>query len=280
MAVNPLSKLDTPVIRDFLFRPLDLGSAAKDSHDKDDCLFLDIPAADQTRLTARIFEGNPEDPHILYLPAEYEHIESLALLGQGFKNLGFSFISLDYRGTGKSSGQLSMASLFQDAEVFYQGVKDWMKDSGRTGGLVIMGRSIGSAVALDLAVAHEKELLCLIMESAFNKTRDYLTRKGIDESLIPEGPIFQNRKKMSTFEKPVLFIHSPRDVIQTLTEVEWLVVESRSKATQFQIAPSGTREELAMHVGDVYLEFVHQYVNLRRGVRPKLRRRRKRRQEV
>ncbi len=273
VAVTPLSKLDIPEIRDHLFEPLDLED--KDKRKTGD-MFLEIPSPDRVMLNARIFEGNPADPHILYLPAEYENLETLALLGQGFKKLGFTFVSLDYRGCGLSEGALSMASLFQDAETFYDGTRKWMEQSGRDGGPVIMGRSLGAALALDLAVKKEKELLCLIMESAFNLGKDFLSGKGISQEYVPEGPIFENRKKMSSFTKPVLFIHSPRDQVQTLTEVEWLVMESRSKATQFQIAPSGTREELAMHVGDVYLEFVHQYVNLRRGVRPKIQRRRRR----
>ncbi len=275
VAVTPLEELDTPQIRDSLFGTLDL--SGKEPTRKQACLLLEIPTRDNVLLTARIFEGKPEDPHILYFPAEYENLESLSLLGEGFKSRGFTFCSLDYRGCGLSTGALSMPKLFPDAETFFDGIKNWMKGSERPGDLVLMGRSIGSAIALDLAAKKEQELLCLILESAFNRGRDYLVRKGIDEELIPKGPLFDNRKKMASFKKPVLFIHSPRDLIQSLSEVEWLVVESRSKATQFQIAPSGTREELAMHVGEVYLDFVHQYVNLRRGIRPKLKPRRQRR---
>ena len=276
-AVNPLEQLDVPGVRDFLFNALDLGGQAKAARDEPPCLFLEIPTRDNVKLTARIFEGNSEDPHLLYLPAEYENTETLALLGEGFKKLGFTFASLDYRGCGLSGGKLSMSDLFEDAETFYQGIRDWMKQTGRTGDVVVMGRSLGSAVALDLAAKHDKGLLCLIMESAFNRSSDYLSRKGVAEGLVPAVPVFRNREKMSSFTGPVLFIHSPRDQIQSLTEVEWLVVESRSKATQFQIAPSGTREDLASQVGDLYLEFVHQYVNLRRGVRPKRRKRPRRR---
>ncbi len=274
VAVDTLKQLDSPAIQNTLFAASDLSGG--ENKGRDECLLLEIPTGDNVKLTARIFDGRPDDPHILFLPAEYDSLETIGLLGQGFKGLGFTFASLDYRGLGLSSGVFSISSMFTDAETFYEGIKAWMKDAGRSGGLVVMGRSLGSAVALDLAVKKEKELLCLIMESAFNRSRDYLAGKGLDEQSIPEGPLFENRKKMACFKKPVLFIHSPRDQIQTLTEVEWLVVESRSKATQFQIAPSGTREELAMHVGDVYLEFVHQYVNLRRGVRPKLKKRRRR----
>lgn len=277
VAVNPLEQINLPEVRDFLFTSLDLGDPVRTARDESRCLFLEIPTRDNVKLTARIFEGNPEDPHLLYLPAEYENLDTLALLGEGLKKLGFTFASLDYRGFGMSGGKPSMGRLFEDTEIFYEGVRDWMKKTGRAGDAVVMGRSLGSAAALDLAVKHEKELLCLILESAFNRSRDYLSRKGVAEGFIPQGPVFQNGEKMSSFTRPVLFIHSPRDQVQTLTEVEWLVVKSRSKATQFQIAPSGTREDLATQVGDLYLEFVHQYVNLRRGVRPKRRKKPRRR---
>ncbi len=226
------------------------------------------------RLTARVFPKEPSNPHVLYFPAEYETEETLKRLAEGFGSINFTFIAFEYPEFGLSQGEFSFLTIFDKASLFFDSVKEWMKEAKRNGGLVIMGRSIGSAVAINEACKREKDLLCLVIESGFSSGMQFLEHSGIEPELIPEGPIFGNRKKMARFKKPVLFIHSSRDEIQTLPEVEWLVAESRSKATQFQIAPSGTRRELAGAAGGIYFEILEQYINLRRGVRPSRKRKR------
>lgn len=222
-----------------------------------------------TELAVRIYKGAPDSVHVVYLPAEYDTPHTLGLLAAQYLAGGFSFISLDYRGCGKSGGDKSLAATMDDLDPFYGFVRDWMAQEGRSGNMVLMGRSVGAALALDLAVRVKKDLLCLVLESAFDRSRDYLAAKGLDLSGLPDDqPLFSNRAAMKCFSKPVLFIHSPRDTVQSLTQVEWLVAESRSKATQFQIAPSGTREDLANQVNELYGEVVLQYINLRQGIRP------------
>jgi len=267
VAVETLRSLDDARVAEILFREASLKEA------KPPCSVLEFTDETGDRLCARLYEASPQAPHVLYFPSEFDTDETLHLIGSGFQAIDFSLIAFEYRGIGGSQGSFSFEGAFQDSRHFFQAVEMWKKRQGREGHLVVMGRSFGSAVALDLALKRQEDVLCLIIESGFDSGRLFLERSGVDASLIPEGEIFGNRSKMALFKKPVLFIHSPRDVIQSLPEVEWLVAESRSKATQFQIAPSGTRQELANQVGELYLEVVQQWVNLRRGVRPPRKRR-------
>ena len=267
VAVESLKALDDSGVARILLREAGLERAEPPS-----CT-LDFSDRSGQRLCVRIYKGPPENPHIFYFPAEYETDSTMHLLGTGLVSVGFTLVAFEYRGMGQSQGNFSFAQVFEDAGLFYRASRLWMEEQGRGGHVALMGRSLGAAVALDLAARKEREVLCLIMESAFDSGRVFLERSGVDPSLIPKGPLFENRSKMAGFKRPVLFIHSPRDTIQSLTEVEWLVCESRSKATQFQIAPSGTRQELAGQVGELYLEVVQQWVNLRRGVRPPRKRR-------
>lgn len=234
---------------------------------------INLEAGDGTLLHCRIFSGQPEKPHIIYYPAEYESMETLTMLAEGMGEYGFNFISLDYRGVGHSGGDTSFTELPSDADTFFLGIKEWMRREGREGRLVIMGRSLGCAPALMSAEKHEDDILCLVLESAFDKTADFLAGRGISREAAsdaaPQGEDpFANRERIRGIKKPVIFIHSPRDQVQTLTQVEWLVAESRSKSTQFQVAPSGTREDLANNVGELYCAQLRQYINLRMGIRP------------
>jgi pimeloyl-ACP methyl ester carboxylesterase len=271
-----MTALERPEIKDALFHrekfmQQEEGGAPELRHTN--LAGMTVTAPDGTPLNCRIYSGSPDKPHIIYFPAEYESEETLAMLADGMGEYEFNLISLDYRGLGKSGGQPSFEALPSDAEAFYLSVKEWMADQGREGKLAIMGRSLGCAPAMMVAQKYQDDILCLVLESAFDRTSDFLQGRDVPETIVaqaaPEGEDpFANRERIKKITKPVIFIHSPRDQVQSLYQVEWLVAESRSKATQFKIAPAGTREELAHTAGDLYCAVLRQYINLRMGIRP------------
>jgi len=103
VAINNPAWLNRPEIIGSLFDKMSLDRAISGA-DSAAYSLLNFPAADGVELTARIFEGSGDGPVILYFPAEYETIETLLILGEGFKIIGFNMISLDYRGLGLSKG--------------------------------------------------------------------------------------------------------------------------------------------------------------------------------
>ncbi len=270
-----LSVLDRDEIRDILFDRERFMRKQAGIPEVSNCELshLTVRAHDGTGLNCRIYSADPAKPHIVYYPAEYESEETLYMLADGMGAYGFNLASLDYRGLGRSQGAASLDHLSRDAAAFFAGIREWIAREGRADKLVIMGRSLGTAAAIMAAEKFQNEILCLVLESAFNLTSDFLLGRGVSQELVseicPDGSDpFGNRQRMKKIEKPVLFIHSPRDQVQTLSQVEWLVMESRSKATQFQVAPSGTREDLAHCAGELYCSVLHQYINLRMGIRP------------
>ncbi len=277
---NHLSQLDRPEIIDSLFKNLkDSYGTAKESRPAGEATAeaLTAKSPDGVEIHCRVFRGILEEPHILFFPAEYDCEADIIDLATGFGHFGITLITMDYRGCWESGGEPSISALPQDAEAFYQAVKDWYATEQRTGPVVFMGRSLGSAVALDLACRHSDDSMALIMESAFDLTEGFLLSKGIrinELGLSGDDP-FSSRSKMSNYSKAVLFLHSHRDEVISLNQIEWLVVESRSKATQLQIVPSECREDIAEKAGDLYFAVIKDFLNRRMGRRPRKRRKRK-----
>ncbi len=277
---NHLSQLDRPEIIDSLFKDLkDSYGTTKESRPAGEATAeaLTAKSPDGVDIHCRVFRGIPEEPHILFFSAEYDNEADIIDLATGFGHFGITLITMDYRGCWESGGEPSISALPQDAEAFYQAVKDWYATEQRTGPVVFMGRSLGSAVALDLACRHDDDSLALIMESAFDLTEGFLSSKGIqinELGLSGKDP-FSNRSKMSNYSKAVLFLHSHRDEVISLNQIEWLVVESRSKATQLQIVPSECREDIAEKSGALYFAVIKDFLNRRMGRRPRKRRKRK-----
>ncbi len=222
-----------------------------------------------TKFHIQTFRGKPEEPHIIYVPAEYDTDDDVNILAQGFGQHGITFSTCDLRAEIEGDRLTDINSLFDLGEAFFRNMTEWRRNQAFSGPFVIMGRSVGAAVALDMAHRHPDDSLCLVLESAFDRTVDFLKAKGLDVSgQDPEEDPFNNRAKMKKFDKPVLFIHSHRDELISLGQVEWLVAESRSKATQFQVVPSGGRQDIVECSGDLYFNVIKGFLDLRLGRRP------------
>ena len=219
--------------------------------------------------SGRIFRGRHEEPHIIFFPSEYDRDQDIGYLAEGLTGLGMTLIAFEYGEDLKAAlfGLKGPGHLMEKAGAAFKALKIRLNEDKNPGPLVVMGRSLGSSIALDLSVKEQEAILCLIMESAFDKADAF--------SHAPEKDPFNNRKMMAGLKKPVLFLHSSRDELVSLTEIEWLVAESRSKATQFKIVPSPSRENLAPSTGEFYFKSIRDFIYLRMGRRPKRRKRSK-----
>lgn len=114
----------------------------------------------------------------------------------------------DYRGYGKSEGVPSEAGLYADGVA----ARDWL--SQRTGfppsEIVIMGRSLGVAVAVDVATRDGAK--ALIVENGFTSAADVLRHHS--RNLLTGKRLhvcFDSENKIGKFTGPVFVSHGQRD---------------------------------------------------------------------
>jgi alpha-beta hydrolase superfamily lysophospholipase len=120
---------------------------------------FDIPVsrdADAQRIHAWWWPAkNPNAPTVLYL-----HGTRWSLTGQVFRlaqlrAFGFSVLAIDYRGFGKSDGDLpSEKTVYEDAHAAWDWLVAQQPDPARR---YIYGHSLGGAVAVDLAASLSKQ---------------------------------------------------------------------------------------------------------------------------
>ena len=235
------------------------------------------PLGKQDNLALQGVPGAKEEPHLLYFPAEYDDEQQIHYLANGFLEKGGGFYWVDYERYLLRTGLGALEGVAQEAISTFLELKP---GSGITGPLVIMGRSIGIIPAIHAMQQKEEDALCLILESGFSDTLSFLKVMGVDCADLTDKDPFENKKKISSLKKAVLFLHSHSDSIVSIRDVEWLVCESRSKATQFQIVPSEGRWDLAYRGGRLYFDVIWQFIGLRMGRRPKRRPRHQRRHAI
>lgn len=174
---------------------------------------LTMPVAPGVSLGARLYPAGPDSPAILYfhgngeIAADYDDVAALYL------RQGITLLVTDYRGYGTSGGTPASTHLLADAVVLFDSLPRTLEDHGLTPSrLYAMGRSLGSAAAIEVARHAGDRLAGLIVESGFADTFALLRRMGLSlQGTGEERDGFGNAAKLSRVRAPTLIIHGQED---------------------------------------------------------------------
>ena len=152
--------------------------------------------------------GSKQAPVVLFCHGNAGNISHRLETADLILDIGADILLFDYRGYGQSDGAPSEKNVYADTEACYR----WLVDHEAVPPekIVLFGRSLGGAVAVELA--HRVKCRGLIVESSFTSTADMGRR------MFPWLPVryllrhhFDSIKKISTVGCPVLITHSPDD---------------------------------------------------------------------
>jgi fermentation-respiration switch protein FrsA (DUF1100 family) len=127
-----------------------------------------------------------------------------------FHDLGLSVFIIDYRGYGRSEGRLSIAGTTLDGLAAWR----WLTEEkgAPAENVVVFGRSLGGAIAVDLTRYAEPG--ALILESTFSSLPDMVRVDFLAPlARLIIGDVWNSVDVVSTLVVPTLCIHSPDDWI-------------------------------------------------------------------
>ena len=125
-----------------------------------------INADDGEKLNAILFKSStPSKGLILYFHGNADNLQRWGTYAVDFTSIGYDILMTDYRGYGKSTGIPNEHDLYKDA----LSIKKWSDTNIPHSKLVIYGRSLGSAVASQLAMTVQPDLL--ILETPFDEIK-------------------------------------------------------------------------------------------------------------
>jgi fermentation-respiration switch protein FrsA (DUF1100 family) len=154
--------------------------------------------------------ADPERAVLLFLHGNAGNISDRVESIQTFHDLGLSVFIFDYRGYGQSTGKPSEAGTYADAEAAWRYLTEERGIAADR--IVVFGRSLGGAVACDVATRHRPR--ALILESTFTSIRD-MARAAMP--LLPVGPFLGTRydslSKVRKLSCPLLVVHSSEDEV-------------------------------------------------------------------
>ena len=167
-------------------------------------------------------DADPKAPVIFYLHGARWNLTGHVRRIEQLRRFGFSVFAIDYRGFGKSDGDLPSEEMcYEDANAGWAWLVKRQPDAARR---FIYGHSLGGAVAIDLAAklaANEREKGAtegpqargLIVESSFTSLPDVaaeLSFSWLPTSLILSQK-FDSIEKIKAVDIPVLVVHGAGD---------------------------------------------------------------------
>jgi hypothetical protein len=249
------SSLDHLEILQLLFHPRPEWSAPIHSEGVED---ITIAVEDGVSLGGKLHSTDKSAPVILFFHGNGEIVSDYDDLGLIYTKMGINFLPVDYRGYGRSTGSPTVTNMMRGCHVIFEYVKQYLKQKGYHGPMIIMGRSLGSASALELAVNYEKEIDGLVIESGFAGILPLLRLVGVDIHRLEIGAKddVRNIDKIRSFNKPVLIIHAEYDHIIPFADGQALFNACTSSNKRFLKIPGADHNTIFAVGMERYLEEV------------------------
>ncbi|MFC1670163.1 alpha/beta hydrolase [Spirochaetota bacterium] len=236
-------KFDNPSITSFIFHPR---SGHRSIENGKTIFDINIPIDTNIQIGARYFKAENNSPTVLFFHGNGEIVDDYNDLGQIYTQMGINFLPVDYRGYGNSTGTPTVSTMMSDSHSVFKFIKNWLNENNMTGPLIVMGRSLGSAPALELAYNYFDEIDALIIESGFAYIVPLLKLLGIntDAMGINDDDGIGNKDKIKVFTKPALIIHAEFDHIIPFKDGKALYDTCPSKDKQFLKIPDANHNTI------------------------------------
>lgn len=272
LSQTDMKTVDSPEISQVLFHPIHVKKVTPEGAQD-----FDVPVVEGVQIGCRLFLQDPASPTILFFHGNGEIVPDYDDIAPFYLAEKINFLVCDYRGYGWSGGTPLLSSFLNDANKVYLFMSTWLLENNITGPLFVMGRSIGSACAIDVAAKHNELISGLIIESGFAKTIPLAKILGLDlEAMgLEEKDTFNSGEKIALVTKPTLLLHGQYDQLIPVWQAEMLHAESGAKQKELLIVPRADHNSLIAVAGSQYFSVIRKFIEKATGTAPDWRERRK-----
>jgi alpha-beta hydrolase superfamily lysophospholipase len=254
-----LEALDKPEILQFIFYP---------RRDYDSFQAVDTNAGLITveygiSISYSFFIAEKKYSNVLFFHGNGEIASDYEAIGPIYNQIGLNLFVADYRGYGRSGGRPTLSNMIKDAHPVFEGFKRVLTDAGFSGSLFIMGRSLGSASAIELAANYGDQLKGLIIESGFANVYNLLKylgfplgSLGID---VPRKPY--SLALIRKISHPTLVMHGEYDRVVPLEEGKALFRTIGAEEKRLIVIPGVDHNTIMSGGMQQYLKAIKDFVS-------------------
>lgn len=262
--MSDYSKLDRAEVLTHIFNP----RKTERTPLADNSCDFDCTVEENIVLGCRFHAADQEAPTIIYFHGNGETVGDYDSIAARYTQFGMNVLVTTYRGYGWSTGSPTVSAMLSDTDIILQKAVNWLEEKGYTGSIFIMGRSLGSAAAIDLTARHLEVIKGMIIESGFSDTLPLTELWGIDTegSDITEEDCFRNSEKIAEITIPTLILHGARDQLIPVQLAEKLQACCGARAKQFLIIPGAEHNTMIETGGDIYFSTIKSFLDKSCGI--------------
>ena len=249
------SILDLPEILQFIFYPRrDWAPPPPGASD-----FL-VPVEEGVAISCRFYPAGVGSPCILYFHGNGEVACEHDWIAQLYSREGISLFVADYRGYGRSDGVPTFATVTADAHPICSFFLETVRSSSPDVSLFLMGRSLGSHCAVELAFHYPEHFRGLIVESGSSNMARLIELFGLtSERLSSLGEAISARLRSITL--PALIIHGEWDSLIPLDEAIKLHADIGSQSKRLVVVPGADHNSVLAVGMEQYFAAIKEFVS-------------------
>lgn len=218
-----------------------------------------VPVEEGISISCRFYPASTGSPCILYFHGNGEVACDHDWIAPFYNREGIGLFVADYRGYGLSDGRPTFSSMTTDAHPIFSFFLETVRPSANRQPLFLMGRSLGSHSAVELAFHYPEHVRGLIVESgAPNVARLAclfgLSSKGLSDL---EETI---SARIRSITLPALIIHGERDSLIPLSEATTLYEEIGSQQKRLVIIPGADHNDMMLIGMEQYFSAIREFV--------------------
>ncbi len=228
------------------------GGAAED-------VVLDV--GDGIGLGARFYRHSSEFPTILYWHGNGEVVGDHDDIAPLYADAGANLFVADFRGYGKSGGRPSFENLVLDGPRGVRRMIEHLDATGFGGTRYVMGRSLGSHPALEVAARMGDDVAGLIIESGASSVAGMAGRlAGIVDPDALDALVAAHDAKVASITMPALIIHGEWDELIPVDRAAWLYDTLGSTEKELVTIPQAGHNDILWVGRTLYFEAIRRFV--------------------
>lgn len=236
------SSVDQPFILQHVFHPRkDFTPCPNHAFD------LSVSVDDHVSISCRFYRGSHEWPWILFFHGNGEVVSDYDEIFPLYHEKRINLVVADYRGYGASTGIPTVTDLVHDAHAILREVSVELSRRNLRGDLWVMGRSLGSISALELAYQYQEELKGLIIESGFPSVVRIMMHFGMAAHGWDLEKIDQTcLERIKKILLPSLIIHGEQDGLVPLQNGREIYDHLGTQNKELLVIPSATHNDIML----------------------------------
>jgi alpha-beta hydrolase superfamily lysophospholipase len=250
------SLIDQPFLLQFIFYPRkDFTPCPANAFD------LSVLVGEGASIYCRFYVGHHKWPWILFFHGNGEVVSDYDEISLFYHQKEINLVVADYRGYGASTGVPTLSDLVQDAHLIFKGVREELTRRNLRKDLWVMGRSLGSISALELAFHYQEEMKGLIIESGFPSVVRIMTHLGMRAQGMGLEKIDQIcLERIKKISLPTLIIHGEQDSLVPLENAKDIYQHLGTQEKELLVIPSATHNDIMLVGFNGYFKALQEFI--------------------